>query len=108
MARRGRPPHWRTTLDDRFWALVDRQPGDGCWVWTGALNNHGYGKCSWNGRTELAHVVAYVKTRGPVLPGLELDHLCRNRRCVRPDHLQPVSPAENQARKAGRRQAEGR
>lgn len=65
--------------------------GDGCWEWTGQMNDAGYGIA----RKRRAHRVIYELLVGPIAPGLQLDHLCRNRCCVRPDHLEPVTQAEN-------------
>ena len=68
----------------------------GCWIWTGSLNREGYGRISWRGRTErAAHRVSYALLRGPLLEGLELDHLCRVRPCVNPDHLEQVTSQVN-------------
>jgi hypothetical protein len=68
----------------------------GCWVWSGAVNERGYGIVGTARHgTMRAHRVAYERLRGPIPPGLQLDHLCRNRRCVSPDHLEPVTNAEN-------------
>jgi len=68
---------------------------DGCWVWTAALNNGGYGLVRLDGRTRRAHRVVYELLVGPIPEGLELDHLCRNHACVNPDHLEPVTHGEN-------------
>lgn len=72
-----------------FWSKVDKS-GD-CWNWTAALSKGGYG-FFWNC---YAHRVAYTEQFGSVGGDVELDHLCRNRKCVRPDHLEPVSRREN-------------
>lgn len=70
---------------------------NGCWLWLGALTDEGYGVMRGCGQTR-AHRVTYVLFVGDVPKGLHLDHLCRVRRCVNPDHLEPVTPLENQRR----------
>jgi len=81
----------------RLWEKVDRT-GD-CWIWTHGLSLGGrYGALRVDGRMQAAHRVSYEMARGPIPAGLELDHLCRNTRCVRPDHLEPVTHAENMSR----------
>lgn len=72
---------------------------DGCWEWKAAVEpTGGYGILNVNGRTRKAHKVVYEILVGSVPEGLELDHLCRNRRCVKPGHLEPVTRRENVAR----------
>lgn len=66
-----------------------------CWVWTGTITPNGYGQVSKFGRPTLAHRVSYELFVGPISEGLVLDHLCKTTNCVRPDHLQPVTQAEN-------------
>lgn len=73
---------------------------DGCWEFQGSLGSHGYGKVAVTiapGRqqTRHAHRVVYERLRGPIPEGLVLDHLCRNRACCNPDHLEPVTNWEN-------------
>lgn len=70
----------------------------GCWLWRHGLNQGGYPLMSQNGRTRSAHRWAYETFVGPVPPGLQLDHLCRVRRCVNPSHLEPVTAWENNHR----------
>lgn len=78
---------------ERFWAKVDLS-GD-CWEWTAGKLPAGYGRFKMPNREALAHRVAYELLVGPIPAGLHIDHLCRNPSCVRPEHLEPVTPAEN-------------
>lgn len=70
----------------RFWAFVQRQE-NGCWLWTGTLQ-HGYGYFSFRSKIVLAHRLAYKWLRGRIPNQHQLDHLCRNRACVNPSHLE--------------------
>lgn len=69
-----------------------------CTVWIGSTNNKGYGLIALAGRVELAHRVAYEAAYGPIPDGMVIDHKCRVRACVTPEHLEAVSAAENQRR----------
>lgn len=87
---------------ERFLAKVAKSAdAEGCWLWTKKVGWQGYGVARVNGRTVSAHRGAYELFVGPVPVGLVLDHLCRNRLCVRPDHLEPVTNAENIRRGQG-------
>lgn len=88
-----------TPPDERFWIRVDAS-GD-CWDWTGAHLAEGYGVIQVNGKPVGAHRYAWMTLVGPIPDGYELDHLCRRPSCVNPDHLEPVTPAENQRRGYG-------
>lgn len=69
--------------------------GNECWNWKLALNEAGYGTCRYAGRRHYAHRLSYMVFIGNISDGMQLDHLCRNQRCVNPLHLEPVTAAEN-------------
>jgi transcriptional regulator with XRE-family HTH domain len=78
---------------------------NGCWIWLGRINGFGYGEIKCGERRLKAHRVSYEHHVGPIPEGLDLDHLCRVRPCVNPEHLEPVTRSENvrrghQARRA--------
>lgn len=79
-----------------FWSKV--RVLDGCWEWQGMINQDGYGLISVKGKRVLAHRWAYEAFIGPIGDDLTIDHLCRNRRCVMPDHLEPVTRRINTLR----------
>lgn len=96
---------------ERLRSKVKVSPDSGCWEWTGRPAHNGYGRIGWQGRYIAAHRVMWQLLRGPIPDGLELDHLCHNRdkscpggrtcrhrRCVNPDHLEPVTHRENMQR----------
>jgi hypothetical protein len=69
-----------------------------CWEWSATMEKSGYGRFRGQDGMVLAHRYAYEWMRGPIPPGLTLDHTCRNTRCVNPAHLEPVTALENYQR----------
>lgn len=88
-----------TRLPPRFWSKVVPEPNSGCWLWVGALDSSGYG-CFGSGQTRGAHRIAYAALVAD--PGAaHLDHRCRTRCCVNPDHLEAVTNRANVLRGVG-------
>jgi hypothetical protein len=84
------------TSEDRLFGKIRKSTAsDGCWLWTGSTMKNGYGQLRRNGRTVLAHRYVYERYSGPIPDGLDLDHLCRVRNCVNPEHLEPVTRSVN-------------
>ena len=78
---------------DRYWSYVDKTGS--CWNWTGTGNGRGYGFFAVKGRNVQVHRYAYKLARGEIPDGLTIDHLCMNKLCVNPDHLEAVTNGEN-------------
>ena len=83
-----------------FWLRVNKSAPNGCWEWTAGLQSS-YGTLSWEGKQWFAHRLSYIWAKGQILPGLQLDHLCRNPKCVNPEHLEAVTGRENTLRGVG-------
>lgn len=84
------PAEW-----ERFEAKIAYEPMSGCWLWAACVDRPGYGRFGLRGGTRPAHRIAYEHLVGPIPPGLTIDHLCRQRCCVNPEHMEPVSRGEN-------------
>lgn len=89
-----------TPVIDRLMAKVKKDE-NGCWVFQGARSKAGYGYIGMGGKadgTAPTHRVTYLHFKGPIPESLVLDHLCRNRACCNPEHLEPVTRKENTRR----------
>lgn len=93
MTRTYSSEHWTASLD--AWTAGNFSE---CWEWPGAKTSAGYGNTRSGGKNRLAHRVSYERFVGPIPAGLTLDHLCRNRACINPKHLEPVTMRENNRR----------
>ena len=83
----------RRLLPETMHEYVDVQ-GD-CWIWQREIDRHGYGRVRKQGHNRRAHRLVYELLVGPIPDGMTIDHLCRVRSCVNPDHLEPVTATEN-------------
>lgn len=88
------------SLPARYLSKIVFEPTTGCWLWD-ATSRNGYCSIRAGGRYEMVHRSVYKMLVGPIPEGLTIDHLCRNRCCVNPDHLEPVTMIENLARGRG-------
>jgi hypothetical protein len=92
------------SVEQRFWAKVDRRGDDECWPWLGVLHGGGYGRFFLGpvGQREVyAHRFSYELAVDAIPEGMQIDHLCRNTRCVNPAHMEVVTQQENLRRGTG-------
>ena len=90
------PVGYPNTPEDVLTRYTENEQG--CWIWTGTVLNNGYGQVKLRTRKHLTHRFFYEHIVGPIPDGMYLDHLCREKRCVNPAHLEPVTPQENVVR----------
>lgn len=74
---------------------VSPEPNSGCWLWLGGVNVSGYGRCKLIAGATSAHRAVWMDLVGPIPQGMVLDHICRVRSCVNPDHLRVATPRQN-------------
>lgn len=86
------------------YVIEDRGYETPCWIWQLYCDSDGYGHANMSGKGIAAHRAYYIKHVGPILPGMEIDHLCVQRPCVNPDHLEQVTGEENIRRRDERAQ----
>lgn len=94
------PPRERKRLpkvltENQFWDRMDPEPNTGCWIWLGSATPNGYGKVKWLGKHVSSHRLAFRLAGGVLIPGLVIDHWCRNTLCGNPRHLRQVTQREN-------------
>ena len=91
------PRSWKKqTFERRFWDKVDWSTDETvCWPWTATIQPNGYGYFGCDGRTGYVHRLAYELEFGPIPEGLVIDHLCSEKSCCNPFHLEPVTQHEN-------------
>lgn len=88
-----------SSIKERLISLINKNLD--CWEWSGSISNQGYGRLTVGSRTDKtrrtrsAHRVSYETFVGKIPKGLVIDHLCKNRKCINPSHLEPVTIQEN-------------
>ena len=96
----GSVEYGKDTVEDKFWQRVEQTQY--CWLWVGGVNKEGYGYFTVNGKSLRAHRWSYEYLIGKIPDELVIDHMCRVRNCVNPDHLEAVTSKENILRGHGR------
>lgn len=88
----------KAPLQERFDAKYIPEPNSGCWLWIGSVNTNGYGQIQFGKKLGRAHRVSLYLDGRDIPDGLVVDHLCGNRQCVNPSHLEAVTQQENTVR----------
>jgi hypothetical protein len=88
-------PWQRGSLEERLFGRSIPEPNSGCIFWLGAVQSKGYGNIFHDGKVKYTHRVSYELAHGPIPDGMEIDHKCRVRCCINPDHLHVVTHNEN-------------
>lgn len=88
--------HFQVSIQKRIFGGIEKTAD--CWLWKGSPRPNGYCAIWYKQRSRLAHRLVYEILVGPIPEGLTIDHLCGNKRCVNPDHLEPVTQKENTLR----------
>ena len=83
----------------RFWSKVDKS--ESCWKWTAGKFTLGYGSFFISGSSWCAHRVSFMIDNGPIPEGVDIDHICHNKACVKPAHLRAVTTKQNMENRAG-------
>jgi len=92
----------RRSISERFWPKVEKT--EGCWNWTGSKDRHGYGRLAGEGKgasPKRSHRVSFELANGPIPNGMDIDHICHNPACVKPDHLRAATRKENMENRSG-------
>lgn len=88
-------PDYEEKARNRFLSKIAHCPTTGCWLWLGTMLSRGYGVFKWRAQPHLAHRISLRFAGREIKPSLTVDHLCRTKSCVNPDHLEVVSVREN-------------
>lgn len=86
------------TPEERFMSKVSPEPNSGCWLWMGYCDKSGYAKFAIKRKPLYGHRVSYEFAKGKIQDKMEIDHICSNKSCVNPDHLEMVTSGENKKR----------